>query len=301
MTGLNKWMVTGASGLLGSVLVTQLAQRGISAHAVQNRHAVKFSGRVEVSTGDLTDAAWTADLIRASAPTVIVHCAGLANVDGCEQNPDYARLIHVDVSARVAKSAREIGARLLHISTDHLWDGATALVREDEPVAPVNVYGRTKAEAETSVLEAAPDALVLRTNFFCQGLPWRPSFSDWAQQKLRAGEDFAVFNDSFFTPIEAGLLSEALIDLAASDTRGVLHVCGSERLSKYDFVQRLAKRLSVSARLMRPGSISDARLAAPRPKDMSLSTARVSAILGRAMPDIDRSLTHLLKQSQFAS
>jgi dTDP-4-dehydrorhamnose reductase len=301
MTALKSWMVTGASGLLGSVLVSQLAQRGAYVHAIQNSHAVAFRGNVSVATGDLTDADWARGLVQAKAPDIIIHCAGLANVDRCEQAPDYAQLIHVDVSGMLALSARQIGARFVHISTDHLWDGTSAFATEEEPVSPINVYGRTKAEAETRVLTAAPEALVVRTNFFCQGLPWRPSFTDWAEQKLKAGQGFSAFTDSFFTPIEARLLSDVLIELAGLDVRGILHVCGSERLSKYEFVQRLARLLSVDARAACPGSLAEAHLQAPRPKDMSLSTARVAAILGRAMPDVEQSLGHLLKQPQLSS
>lgn len=290
-------MVTGASGLLGSVLVAQLASRGMTVHAIENRHDISFAGDVHVARGDLSNAAWAKDIIHSRAPDIIVHCAGLANVDGCEQDPGYAQRIHVDVSAQLARSSRDVGARFLHISTDHLWRGDKALVREDEPLTPINVYGRTKADAETRVLAANPAALVVRTNFFCRGLQWRASFTDWAEQQLRSGKRFTAFSDSFFTPIDAGLLCEALIELASIDVHGILHVCGSERLSKYDFVCRLAKHLSIDAALVKPGLIEDANLAAPRPSDMSLATGRVSALLGRPMPDVEQSLASLLNKT----
>jgi dTDP-4-dehydrorhamnose reductase len=177
-----------------------------------------------------------------------------------------------------------------------LWRGDKAMVDEDEPVDPINVYGLTKARAEQRVLEATPDALVVRTNFFCHGLPWRASLSDWAEQQLRSGTKFKAFTDTYFTPIEANLLSRLLFELIAKQAGGILHVAGRERLSKYDFVLHLAKRLSLDASSAEPGLIDDAHLKAIRPKDMSLSTQRITELLDRPMPSLNDSLEALLER-----
>ena len=297
----NKWLVTGASGLLGSVVVSRLLERGARVCAQQHKHALPFDGSCKIVTGDLTDLEWARELVIEEAPDVIVHCAGLTSVDGCEANSDLAELIHVDASQSLAEASGQAGARFLHISTDHLWRGDKAMVSEDEPVEPINVYGRTKAQGEQRVLDAHPEALVVRTNFFCRGHPWRPSFSDWAEQKLRSGARFNAFVDSFFTPIEATLLSDFLIELAASDATGILHVAGRERVSKYDFVAHLAARLSLDSSGIEAGRIANARLAAPRPRDMSLATEKAAALLGRAMPSLNDSLDSLLQSNSLVA
>ena len=290
------WLVTGASGLLGSVVVSRLLERGARVCAHQHKHALPFDGSCKIVTGDLTDLKWSRQLVIDEAPDVIVHCAGLTNVDQCQAKPDYAELIHVGASESLAAAAGEIGAHFVHISTDHLWRGDKAMVEEDEPLDPINVYGRTKARAEQRVLEANRQALVVRTNFFCRGLPWRASLSDWAEQQLRSGIGFSAFTDAYFTPIEANLLSQLLFELVAKQARGTLHVTGRERLSKYDFVLHLAKRLSLDASGVEAGKIADAHLIASRPRDMSLSTEKASALLGAPMPSLNDSFDVLLEQ-----
>ncbi len=290
------WLVTGASGLLGSVVTSQLLERSARVCAHQHRHALPFDGSCKIVVGDLTDLEWARKLVIKEAPDVIVHCAGLTNVDQCQAKPDYAELIHVDASHALAASAGEVGAHFVHISTDHLWRGDKAMVGEDEPVDPINVYGRTKALAEQRVLEANPGAFVVRTNFFCRGLAWRASLSDWAEQQLRSSVEFSAFTDAYFTPIEANLLGQFLVELVAQQATGTLHVAGRERLSKYDFVLHLAKRLSLDASRVQPGHIADAHLNAPRPKDMSLSTDKASALLGRPMPSLNDSFDALLER-----
>ena len=290
------WLVTGASGLLGSVVVSRLLERGARVCAHQHKHALPFDGSCKIVKGDLTDLEWARELVIEEAPDVIVHCAGLISVDGCEANADLAERIHVDASQSLAEASRQAGARFVHISTDHLWRGNKAMVGEDEPVDPINVYGRTKALAEQRVLEANADALIVRTNFFCHGLPWRASLSDWAEQQLRSGVKFSAFTDAYFTPIEANLLCQLLFDLVAEQARGTLHVAGRERLSKYDFVLQLANRLSLDASGVEAGKIAEAHLVAPRPRDMSLSTEKTSALLGRPMPSLNDSFDVLLEQ-----
>jgi len=292
----DNWLVTGASGLLGSVVVTQLLERGARVSAQQRKHELRFDGSCRIVKGDLTDSEWARRLVISETPDVIVHCAGLTSVDGCEANPDLAEHIHVDASQSLAEASRQTGAHFVHISTDHLWRGDKAMVGEDEPVDPINVYGSTKARAELRVLEANPDALVVRTNFFCRGLAWRASLSDWAEQQLRSGTEFSAFTDAYFTPIEANLLSRLIFELVTKQAGGLLHVAGRERLSKYDFVQHLAKRLSLDASSAEPGLIADAHLKAPRPKDMSLSTERASELLGRPMPSLTDSFDALLER-----
>ena len=287
------WLVTGASGLLGSVMVRQLLERGCKIWAQEHDHRLAGSGTCKTVVGDLTDPEWARNLVIEASPDIVLHCAALTDVDRCEREPDYAEKINALASESLAAAASGAGARFIHISTDHLWRGDKAMVDEEEPVEPINVYARTKAQGEQRVLDANLDALVVRTNFFCHGLAWRQSFSDWAERQLRSGTRFNAFTDSFFTPIEATLLAELLIELAGSTAAGILHVAGRDRVSKFSFVSRFASRLSLDGSNIRRGRMAEADLAAPRPRDMSLATEKASALLGRPMPSLDNSFDSL--------
>ena len=283
------WLITGASGRLGHRLCAALSAGGRRVVGLCLTHPVDISGVVERQL-DLTDAASVQSAIEEIAPRFIVHTAGLTDVDSCEAGPDFAHRIHVGTTATIA--AATVGAKIVHISTDHLWNGNRAMVDENTPPTPVNVYARTKLEAEHAVL-VRTDALVLRTNFFGRGRPWRPSFSDWIDAALQAGRELQMFDDVYVTPIEMGLLSNIIIEMAERGASGVFHASGGERLSKFDFAVRLARALGRPTTSIKPVSIKGAGLRAPRPADMSLATGKIAGFLGRPMPDIDASLRNL--------
>ena len=112
----------------------------------------------------------------------------------------------------------------------------------------MNAYGRSKAAAEAAVSEANPKALIIRTNFYGHGTDRRQSFSDLILNNVRAGKRIGLFEDVFFTPIYTGQLIEAVHKLVANGESGIFSVCGSKRISKYDFGMRLASALTWTAR-----------------------------------------------------
>lgn len=231
-------------------------------------------------------------------PSLVIHTAGLTSVEGCEADPDLARLANVTLAANVAVACAEAGVPLVHVSTDHLFDGTDPLATETRPVSPLNVYGATKAEAEREVLDAHPDALVVRTNFYAWGMPWRSSFSDMIVDGLRAGRSLTLFHDVFYTPIHTAPQREAVFDLVAAGARGVVNVVGDERLSKLDFGRRLAEVFGLDADLIQAGSITDRTALVQRPMDMSLSNERARTLLGRSLGGVDAHLTLLQQQER---
>ena len=283
--------ITGISGLLG--LNTALAARGrFHVAGCYRTHAVGLPG-VEAWAADAADGAALAAILDRVHPDIVLHTAGLSNVDLCEEDPALAVRVNVEAAETVARLTRARGARLIHISTDHLFDGATPSRREDEPLSPVNVYGRTKADAEAAVLRAHPQALVVRTNFYGWGTSVRTSFSDWILDGLERGESLTMFDDVHFTPVLVNDLAAALFALAERGVSGIVNVPGGERLSKDAFARTMARVFGVSAAGIRSASVGTARLKARRPRDMSLSCARVEALLGRHMPSAAEGLETL--------
>jgi dTDP-4-dehydrorhamnose reductase len=286
-----KLLVTGISGLLG--LNVALALRG--RHAVSGaylEHPVALDG-VRAQALDLTDPGAVRRWIDEEAPDVVLHTAGLTNVDGCETNPALATRLNVDVARNVAEAAAGTGARLIHLSTDHLFKGERPLHTEDDPPSPLNVYARTKLEAEHVVLEAEPRALVVRTNFYGWGHPGRQSFSDWILSAIRRGDPLSMFHDVYITPILVNDLIDALMDLVPVAASGIYNVAGGERVSKYAFGVALARRFGLDESLIRPVSVETFAFKARRPHDMSLCTAKAERVVGYAMPGVDKGLERL--------
>lgn len=298
MTDSDSWLVTGAAGRLGYRLCAHLAARGATVAGTRHGRPVGLPGVTELAA-DLTDAADVRRAVDRAGSRYIVHTAGLTDVDRCETDPDEAERIHVDATRHVAAAARKTGAKLICISTDHLWDGTAAMVGEETPPRPINVYARTKLEGEAAALAECPETLVLRTNFFGRGRPWRPSFSDWIDETLRTEGRVRLFTDVYFTPIAIDLLCPLIEEMAGRDATGVFHAAGGERVSKYAFGVQFARNADFDPTRIAPASVDDVPLKARRPRDMSLATGKIERFLGRAMPDCRESLqAHFARSSE---
>lgn len=234
----------------------------------------------------------------AMQPQIVIHTAGLASVEKCEFEPDLAQRVNVQLATNVAQACARCRLPLVHISTDHLFDGEGSLVNEDCPVAPVNVYGQTKAEAESRVLEAHPQALVIRTNFYGWGTSYRHSFSDVIIEALRSGKELTLFQDVFYTPILAETAARAVHDLVDLKATGIFHVVGDERISKYEFGRKLAQEFKLDASLVKSGYFAGQTSLVRRPHDMSLSNQKTCKLLGRKLGGVGEHIARLHQQEQ---
>lgn len=291
-----KYVITGASGLLGHALCPYLAGEGHTVYAVSytNRISKKAPGIFEISL-DLKDQ----DEVKKSLASIdfntLVHTAGLTSVDKCETDPDQAFLLNTEIPTRLASWCAQNSKRFIFISSDHVTGGKTPLFSEEHPVAPVNVYAETKARAEKQVLDAYPEALVVRTNFFGRGPVWRKSLTDWLWDKAKTGETIPAFTDSYFSPISGLYLSKTIAELSETQVSGIFHVGGSERLSKYDFALKFVDFFGLDRALVKSSLTSDAHLSAPRPADMSMSVKKIEKTLNHKMPDILESFESIRK------
>jgi dTDP-4-dehydrorhamnose reductase len=285
-------LITGVSGLLGYNLAKLFPKDEFEIFGTTNRHKVQLNSVEEISV-NLLEFNNLIEKIKTIKPDIILHCAGLTSVDECDKNPDLAYQIHVTLSEVIAKYSVETGTYLIHISTDHLWDGAKSMVLEETPICPLNQYGKTKGEGEKKVLQINSNALILRTNFYGNGLPWRMSLSDWILDKLKNKTSFPAFRDVHFTPISVVQFFQALYSLIQKRASGIFHLVGSERVSKFDFACKLADFYSLSKELIIPGTVEDAVLFAPRPKDMSLSSEKLKSFLGISGFSIEEGISTL--------
>ncbi len=288
--------ITGGSGLLGFNWAMALRDRLPVVLGLHDRQVTLAGVATYVSSLESVD-----DVLRTLEdvqPRLVVHAAGLTSVEQCERRPDLAEHINVELAANVAAACAHRTVPLVHVSSDHLFRGDEALVSEDHPVAPQNVYGRTKAEAERRVLAAHAGALVVRTNFYGWGPAYRRSFSDTILDALRRGEPLTLFTDVTYTPILSEVLAHAVHELSDKKVGGIVHLSGDERLSKYDFGVKVAEHLGLDPGLITPGTLSDRPALVHRPRDMSLSNAYACRLLGRSMGGSDAHLARLRQQEQ---
>jgi len=289
-------LITGGSGLLALNWALAIRDR-YSVTLGLHKRTLSLAG-VQTRQIDLESVDHLVRAFETVRPQLVIHTAGLTSVEECEARPDLARHVNVDLAANVALACARLGLSLVHISTDHLFSGEASLVDEMHPVAPKNVYGRTKAEAEDRVLDAHPQALVIRTNFYGWGPSYRRSFSDVIVGALRSVKELNLFKDVFYTPILIEVVAQATHDLVGLKAGGIFHVVGDERISKYEFGLKIAEGFNLASGGIKPGFLADRHELVRRPQDMSLSNRKACRTLGRKLGGIAEHIARLLQQEQ---
>jgi len=279
---MDRLLVTGASGLLGNH-VTRAATGEYEVLATYNRHAVEFGG-VETIECDLTDPPFP-DL-EAFDPTYVINCAGLADVDECERELEKARRLNDAMAGNVAELVSVTDARLIHLSTDAVFDGENPQQSEDDEPDPINVYGETKLAGERTVRETCEDTVVVRTNFFGWNTTDATGLAEWMLQRLSEGQELPGLEDVHFTPLYAGDLADLLWDLLETDYQGLLHLGGADRLTKYRFGELIAEAFGYDSDQVVPITLDDLDLDAPRGNDLSLDSSKAESVLDREIPGV---------------
>ncbi len=282
-----KVLITGGTGLLG-VNWALAIKKSFDVVIATHTREISLDG-VEVLNIALDSSEQVIAVLAEQKPVIVIHTVGLTNVEQCEENLELARKVNVDLARNVATACSELGIKLVHISTDHLFSGAAPMCREADDVFPVNNYARTKADAELAVLDACPDALVIRTNFYGWGTSYRKSFSDHIISSLRQGMRVTLYRDVYYTPIIIDELVSVVHSLLDINSSGVVHVAGNERVSKYEFGMMVAEVFGLDSSLIDSGYISDRDDLVQRPKDMSLDNSKVIHLIDRKPdPTVDQ-------------
>jgi dTDP-4-dehydrorhamnose reductase len=257
-------LITGASGFLGRALV---------AAAGGGEGAEDVAGLT--STTDVRDPGALAAAFAEAMPEVVIHTAYV-------QHGDAAHAVNADGARNVAVAARAVGARLVHLSSDVVFPGdgdgdadAARPLREDDPVRPVTAYGATKAAAERLVLAADPGALLVRTSLILGGPGHEPSPHErLALAAARGEEDVAFFTDEVRSPIQVDDLAAALLALAATGARGILHLGGPDAVSRHQLAA-----LVVAASGLDPAALRSRPAPPDRPRHCPLDSRRALALL----------------------
>ncbi len=276
-------LITGASGLLGANLALEAAALGHEVTGQVHSRQLRASA-FTVLIADLTESGAVRRLVQQARPEWVIHCAALANLEACEQDSELATRLNAEVPGKLAEICRQGGARLLHVSTDAVFDGWKGDYRESDLPNPQNVYAQSKLDGERAVVAADPQALLARVNLFGFSPSGRRSLAEFFLYNLIAGRPVQGFIDVSFCPLLVNDIAGIFFRMLEKGLTGLYHVFSPECLSKYDFGVRIANRFGLDPGLIAPVSVAEGGLAAARSPDLSMNVHRLSTDLGEAPP-----------------
>jgi dTDP-4-dehydrorhamnose reductase len=250
-----KAMVLGASGLLGKVLVREWTRDEVVGLASRDL--------------DIRDADKVQEVLHKARPEWIVLAAAYTNVDDCESHPELAMTVNRDGPVNVAQAAKRIGAKLLFISSDYVFDGKkTSPYETEDPRNPQSAYGRSKAEAEVRLLEVLPECCIARTSWLFG--PDGKCFPDTILKLAANRPTLDVVDDQRGCPTYSVDLSRAIIGLCRNHARGIVHVTNASACSWFEFAGEIVKGGGFATEV-RPVSSQQMARPAPRPAYSVLS------------------------------
>jgi len=275
-----KILITGVNGYIGSNLRIFLKRSQYDVYGFTS----KGLPEEKIYHLDMTDRQKIYDALKFVKPDVIVHTAALSSLKECERNPGLAREINVETTRNLISCIRESSAnvKFVFLSSDYVFDGQRGNYKEDDKVNPQTVYGKTKAQSETDIKEHLENFVICRTaNVYCRG----GNFFRFVLDALEKNNVAEVFDDSFFTPTYIDYLLDSLRLFIELNFKGVIHVAGRERLSRYDFALKMAGAMGKDPDLVKP--VKKGQLLA---KDNSLNCEYSRKVLQNPWPSLDESL-----------
>lgn len=280
-----KILVTGAKGQLGSEL-QNLLEKDFPGQAIYT----------DIEELDLTDENAVQSFVTKNEITHIINCAAYTAVDKAEEDKLQCAAVNVDAVKNIAKAADANGIKVIHISTDYVFDGtAHRPYRESDKVNPISQYGTTKRKGETSLLALAPESIIIRTAWL-----YSPHGRNFVKTILKLAEEnecLKIVSDQIGTPTYAADLAKAIIKILQSHqwVEGIYHFANEGACSWYDFAKAIVRISGKDTKVM-PIPSEDYPTPAARPYYSILDKSRIKATYGISIPHWEESLAECINR-----
>jgi len=221
-------------------------------------------------------------------PDVIINFIANTNLDYCENFKENVYELNVIFTEKICKLCNEINSKLIHISSDYVFDGKNGDYHENDQTNPVNYYGYTKQLSEEIVLSNSKNVVIRTSSVY--DLKLKMNFLKFVLEKLNKNEKVFAFDDVFTTPVLIDELIESILKIAASEKSGIFHISGDECISRFEFAQIIAKKLGFSDELIIPTHVQDVESKILRPLNSCLSNKKIKELFNMKFSKLDENL-----------
>lgn len=277
-----KVLITGSNGMLGKDIVDEMFNKnefdiyGIS-------RSQQINSKIKEYICDLIDFKKVKEILDEIDPDIIIHCAANVNVDSCEKNKKAAYQINSEAT-RVLAAYEPSKVKFIYISTDSIFNGDKGNYSENDRPDPLNYYGFTKLEGERLVLQENLNSIIIRTNIYGFHKPTlEKSLVEWALKEFEESSAISGFYDVFFNPVYTKQLAKEIYNLIHLDFRGTINIGCKERISKYEFLVKLAEVFNIEKMLVNKSSIENTSFEAKRPKNTTLNMRKLNNTINREL------------------
>ena len=286
-------LITGAFGQLGHSLQSVLSKKSNYELVCTGRKIKKSQEGIPL---DIRNQVALKEIINTTAPDILINLAAMTNVDACELNPKLAGEINVAGLEHICDSFK---GKIIHLSTDYVFDGTSGPYKEDDPLNPISIYGKTKLASEYILLEKDIKNLVIRGNVLYDYCPHTSaSFLNWVVTSLKGNQEIKVVEDQFNNPTWTRSMSDIIKLSIENDLEGIIHWGDSEQISRFEFAKLIAKKFSLNESLIKPVITSELNQPARRPLQSGLSTEKLVNMLDIIPPSIDDCLDEIISTVQ---
>jgi len=277
--------------LLGSAF-TKAATKEHDVYSLYNQHVPLHGVPIQLN---MLQHGQLAKVLREIRPEAIIHCAALTDVDQCERQRELAMAVNCSATSAIARVARELGAFVVYLSTDYVFDGEKGMYNEADRPNPVNYYGLTKLRGEEAIREQLADHLIARTSVIYGSTPasGKANFALWLLDKLRSGQPVPILADQYVSPTLNSNLAEMILEGTERRKAGTFHFAGADRVSRYEFAQSVCREWRLDSSLLVRASFREMKWLAARPKDSSLDVSKARASLAKRPMTVPESLKAL--------
>lgn len=282
MTEKKKILVTGANGLLGQK-VTEIFKHESNHELILTdlKENAEDPKGFDYFPMDITRKEDVKEAVKKFQPDIVINTAAYTNVDGCETERELSWKVNVDAVKNFIIASRINNSKIIHISTDYVFDGKTGNYDENSKPRPLSYYGKSKLASENALITSGITYAIVRTMIiYGTGKNLRPNFAVWLINMLSKKQPVKIVDDQFGMPTMVDDLAWGLLKIVDLDKSGIYNICGSEYLSRYEFAVKLAGVFGYDENLIMPIKTSDLNQAADRPMNSSFILLKAETDLG---------------------